>query len=57
MPIPTGSGDADAEEFLDDVKNKVLTAIDNARQAVEARRAQEANAQPSTDLKGRKTGR
>jgi hypothetical protein len=42
VPIPTGTGDADAEEFLDDVKSKVLAAIDSVRQEVEAQRAQEA---------------
>ncbi|MGD0498663.1 MAG: hypothetical protein ABSC23_09540 [Bryobacteraceae bacterium] len=42
VPIPSGTGDTDAEEFLDDVKSKVLTAIDNVRQEVEAQRAREA---------------
>ncbi len=41
VPIPTGVGDVDAEEFLDDVKSKVVTAIDNVRQEVEAQRAQD----------------
>jgi hypothetical protein len=39
VPIPTGSGDIDAEEFLDDVKSKVIAAIDNVRQEAEAQRA------------------
>jgi hypothetical protein len=41
VPIPTSVGDADAEEFLDDVKSIVLTAIDNVRREVEAQRAEE----------------
>lgn len=41
VPIPTGVGDADAEEFLEDVKSKVVDAIDNVRQEVEAQRLQE----------------
>jgi hypothetical protein len=41
VPIPTSFGDVDAEEFLDDVKGKVVAAIDNARHEAEARRAQE----------------
>jgi hypothetical protein len=44
VPIPTGTGDTDAEEFLDDVKSKVLTAIENVRQEVEAQRASAAQA-------------
>jgi hypothetical protein len=46
VPVPTGVGDADAEEFLDDVKSKVVTAIDDVRQAVEAQRVLEHAAQP-----------
>jgi hypothetical protein len=42
VPIPTGAGDADAEEFLEDVKSKVISAIDSVRQEVEAGRALEA---------------
>jgi hypothetical protein len=45
VPIPTGIGDADAEDFLNDVKSKVVAAIDNVRQEVEAQRAQEHAAQ------------
>jgi hypothetical protein len=45
VPIPTSVADTDAEEFLDDVKSKVLAAIDNVRQEVESRRAQERAAQ------------
>jgi hypothetical protein len=41
VPIPSGSGDVDAEEFLEDVKGKVLVAIDEVRQEVEAQRAVE----------------
>jgi hypothetical protein len=41
VPIPTGVGDADAEEFLEDVKSKVVDAIDNVRQKVEAQRSQD----------------
>jgi len=44
VPIPTGVGNADAEEFLEDVKSKVVSAIDNVRQEVEARRAQDHSA-------------
>ena len=44
VPIPTSVGDPDAEEFLDDVKSKVIAAIDNVRQEVEAQRAQTAKA-------------
>jgi len=44
VPIPSGVGDTDAQEFLDDVKSKVITAIDNVRQEVEAQRAQTTNA-------------
>lgn len=39
VPIPTGVGDMDAEEFLEDVKGKVLLAIDEVRQEVETQRA------------------
>ena len=39
VPIPTSVGDADAEEFLNDVKSKVVTAIENVRQEVEIQRA------------------
>src|SRR6266849_6279478 len=46
VPVPTGVGDADAEEFLDDVKSKVVTAIDDVRQVVEAQRVLEHAAQP-----------
>lgn len=42
VPIPTSVGDNDAQEFLDDVKNKVTTAIDNVRQEAQAQRALEA---------------
>ncbi len=42
VPIPTGIGDMDAEEFLGDVKSKVLAAIDEVRQEVESQRAVEA---------------
>src|ERR1035441_5732476 len=42
VPIPTSVGDNDAQEFLDDVKNKVTTAIDNVRREVEKQRAREA---------------
>jgi hypothetical protein len=42
VPIPTSVGDNDAQEFLDDVKDKVTAAIDNVRQEVQAHRAQEA---------------
>jgi len=45
VPIPTSVGDTDAREFLHDVKSKVVTAIDNVRQEVEAQRAQEHAAQ------------
>jgi hypothetical protein len=45
VPIPTGTGDTDAEEFLDDVKGKVLIALDNVREEVEAQRAQELTTQ------------
>ena len=38
VPIPK-SGDPDAEEFLNDVKSIVLTAIENVRKEVEAQRA------------------
>jgi hypothetical protein len=41
VPIPSGSGDVDAEEFLDEVKGKVLAAIDEVRQEVEAQRTAE----------------
>ena len=41
VPIPTGIGDADAEDFLNDVKSKVVAAIGNVQQEVEAQRAQE----------------
>jgi len=39
VPIPSGVGDVDAEEFLEDVKGNVLAAIDEVRQEVEAQRA------------------
>lgn len=42
VPIPTSIGDKDTEEFLDDVKSKVIDAIDNVRKEVQALRAQEA---------------
>lgn len=42
VPIPTGASDMDAEEFLDDVKGKVLDAIDEVRQEVESQRVVEA---------------
>lgn len=42
VPIPTSVGDNDAQELLDDVKNKVTTAIDDVRREVEKQRAQEA---------------
>jgi hypothetical protein len=42
VPIPTGTRDADAEEFLLDVKSKVLAAIGNVRKQVEAQRAVQA---------------
>jgi hypothetical protein len=35
----TGIGNADAEEFLDDVKSKVISAIDNVLHDVEPQRA------------------
>ena len=41
VPIPSGVGDADAEEFLDDVKSKVVAAIDDVRREVEEGRARE----------------
>lgn len=41
VPIPTSVGDADAEEFLEDVKSIAITAIDNVRREVEAQRAKE----------------
>lgn len=39
VPIPSGVGDVDAEEFLEDVKGNVLAAIDEVRKEVEAQRA------------------
>ncbi len=42
VPIPSGVGDVDAEEFLEDVKSNVLAAIDEVRQEAEAQRATEA---------------
>jgi hypothetical protein len=41
VPIPSSIGDADAEEFLNDVKGKVVEAIDAVKREVEAQRAQE----------------
>jgi hypothetical protein len=41
VPIPTGVGDPDAEEFLEDVKSKVVSAVDAVRQEVESGRAAE----------------
>jgi hypothetical protein len=41
VPIPTGIGDANAEGFLNEVKSKVVMAIDNVREEVEAQRAQD----------------
>lgn len=38
VPIPTSVGDKDAEDFLDDVKSRVITAIEKVRQDVEAQR-------------------
>jgi len=40
VPIPTGVGNVDAEQFLEDVKSKVVAAIDNVRSEVEVQRAQ-----------------
>ena len=39
VPIPSGVGDVDAEEFLEDVKGNVLATIDEVRQEVQAQRA------------------
>ncbi len=41
VPIPSGIGDADAQEFLDDVKSKVVAAIDSVRTEVEQQREAE----------------
>jgi hypothetical protein len=41
VPIPTSIGDADAEDFLEDVKSKVVNAIDDVRQKVEAQQEQD----------------
>jgi len=40
VPIPTSIGDKDAEEFLEDVKSKVMAAIEKVRQEVELQRVQ-----------------
>lgn len=40
VPIPSGVGDVDAEEFLEDVKSNVLAAIDEVRQEAETQRSQ-----------------
>jgi hypothetical protein len=39
VPIPSGSGDVHAEEFLIDVKSRVVSAIDEVREGVEQERA------------------
>jgi hypothetical protein len=41
VPIPSSVGDTNAEEFLNDVKSKVVEAIDDVKQEVEAQREQE----------------